>query len=108
MFARERLARMICADTNTFSGEDARLAAESVLSTQSECLESSLRRVAERLPTAPQSIITSGAGEFLTRRLCDHCWPAASTISLAKQIGVEASRCAPAHALAVLAREMFE
>jgi len=105
-FARERLARMICADTALFDDDDARLAAERVREAQVTQIKRAVAQVATSMQCEPESIVTSGAGEFLADHLCRQTWPTARLVSLTGRIGREASRCAPAHALAVLAREM--
>ena len=105
LFARERLARMVCADAATFSDKDARHASESVRDVQLAMLLSAVQQVAAGMTAVPQQFVISGAGEFLARRLVERHWPTGRVISLADELGAEASACAPAHALAVLARE---
>jgi uncharacterized hydantoinase/oxoprolinase family protein len=53
----------------------------------------------------PVSVVVSGEGEFLARRVIEHVAPMACLISLRELLGPKVSRAAPAHALAVLARE---
>lgn len=105
-FAHERLARMICADATVFNDHDARLAAERIRESQMDQISRAVQQVATSMGCEPESIVTSGAGVFLAAGLCRQTWPAARLVSLAKQVGHEASQNAPAHALAVLAREM--
>ena len=50
-------------------------------------------------------LVISGRGEFLARRMLDKIKLKANVVSLTRELGPELSRCAPAHALAVLARE---
>ena len=53
-------------------------------------------------------MIVSGAGEFLARQVATAAFPeigAAHILSLNDQLGPEASACAPAYAVAVLAAE---
>jgi hypothetical protein len=54
----------------------------------------------------PQSVLVSGAGEFLAREIAQGTLPCCPVRSLADEIGPEASRSAPAHTLAILAREI--
>jgi probable H4MPT-linked C1 transfer pathway protein len=107
--ARARLARMICADRTVFSEADSRQAARHIADEQLALLEHAARRVIERRVAKcegrPTCIIVSGQGEFLARRLVARLGLDARIVSLADELGPSASRCAPAHALAVLARE---
>jgi probable H4MPT-linked C1 transfer pathway protein len=67
--ARDRLARMVAADRDGFSEDDAidlaRAAAESLL----RRLESCAYRVCQNTIGKPDVVVASGAGEFLGRRL---------------------------------------
>jgi len=54
---------------------------------------------------APQLAIISGQGEFLAREALEFLQISCPVVSLGKELGGPVSRCAPAHALAVLARE---
>lgn len=103
--ARDRLARMICADRDMFSEEDALAAAAAVARGQLSKLGIAARNVLRRLPDPPGTIIVSGQGEFLARRLCERLQVNATIVSLADKFGAEVSHVAPAHALAVLAKE---
>jgi probable H4MPT-linked C1 transfer pathway protein len=101
-----RLARMRCADAESFSLEDARGLAQETRNRQLAMLRDAWQRVTHRLPEAPPVAIVAGSGEFLAHRLLDLLGVRA--ISLAAEIGVAASTAACAHALAHLAREMHE
>jgi probable H4MPT-linked C1 transfer pathway protein len=106
--AHARMARMICADTTLFSEADAEVAASAVRDAQLAMLETAARNVAARLGQPPQTLILSGQGEFLLRQLAARLpWPC-EVLSLTEELGAEVSRCAPAHALAVLARETWQ
>ena len=105
-FARTRLARMLAADTEEFNHRDAVQLAQAAANAQAEQLAAGIRQVIESLSAAPQKIIFSGHGEFLARRSLDILHMTLPTVSLTKEFGVAVSRCAPAHALAVLAREL--
>jgi len=104
-FARQRLARMICADAATFTLSDAWQAAEAVRREQLTHLREAITQVLTRQPVRPECAVTSGAGEFLARELLARLSPAFHAISLTRKLGQCVSICAPAHALAVLARE---
>lgn len=103
--ARDRLARSICADRTMFDEADARAAATTIARAQLAKIAVAAQGVLRRLPAAPSTVIISGQGEFLARQLVDRMKLSATVVSLNDQLGPELSRAAPAHALAVLARE---
>lgn len=104
-YALARLARMVCADADSFTAEDARQVAAAVREAQLELLSMAVAKVVERLGSPPQTLITSGHGEFLLRHLTGRLAWHADVLSLTDELGPAVSRCGPAHALAVLARE---
>jgi len=103
--AHARLARSICADTTMFSWDDARRAAAAVRDAQLALLESAARRVLGRLEVSPQTVVLAGHGEFVARHFLERLDYAGPVISLTDELGPQVSRCATAHALAVLANE---
>jgi len=103
--AHARLARSICADTTMFTWDDAQRAAAVVREAQLEMLESAVRRVLRRSDDLPQTVVLTGHGEFVGRQLLDRLGYSGTVISLTDKLGTQVSRCATAHALAVLARE---
>ncbi len=103
--ATERLARSICADGQWFDADDAREAAMAVRARQLELLTAAVQQVLGRQTSPPSTIVLSGAGEFLGRQLVERLGFNGSVVSLTEKLGPQASRCAPAHALAVLASE---
>jgi probable H4MPT-linked C1 transfer pathway protein len=103
--ALARLARMVCTDADSFTAEDACQAAATVRETQLELLQAAVDKVVTRLGAPPKTVITSGHGEFLLRHLLARLPWHADVLSLTEELGPAVSRCAPAHALAVLARE---
>jgi len=103
--ARGRLARMICADPADFSEADALAAAQAVADAQRDILVAALRRVLDRLRDPPECVILSGHGDFLARPALARLAVSSRIVSLAEQLGVAVARCAPAHAVAVLAHE---
>jgi uncharacterized hydantoinase/oxoprolinase family protein len=103
--ARARLARMICADEATFNHRDAVILAQSVADAQAGRLASAIQRVVSFLPSPPMACVISGHGEPLARRALTETMFAPQIVSLTEKLGAKVSRCAPAHALAVLAQE---
>jgi probable H4MPT-linked C1 transfer pathway protein len=106
--ARTRLARMVCADASVFTDDDAHRAGVAIRESQLEMLATAANRVIARMPATPRTIILSGHGEFLGRTLLSRlAWGGTrpEVLSLNKALGPQISRCAPAHALAVLAEE---
>lgn len=103
--ALARLARMVCADADSYTAEDARQAAATIREAQLELLQTAVEKVVTRLGAPPKTVITSGHGEFLLRHLLDRLPWRANVLSLTEMLGPAVSRCAPAHALAVLASE---
>ncbi|MBI2826156.1 MAG: H4MPT-linked C1 transfer pathway protein [Planctomycetia bacterium] len=103
--ARDRLARSICADREMFSDADALAAATAIRTSQAAKIAIALRNVVGRMKPAPATIVLSGQGEFLARHVMDRMRLAANVVSLSAELGPGVSRCATAHALAVVCRE---
>jgi hypothetical protein len=103
--ARARLGRMICADENNFNHKDAVAIAQAVAESQTFLIGTALKRLIGEMPAPPESIIVSGHGEFLARRVIENLSLSATVVALSKLLGATVSRCATAHALAVLASE---
>jgi (4-(4-[2-(gamma-L-glutamylamino)ethyl]phenoxymethyl)furan-2-yl)methanamine synthase len=106
--ARDRLARMVAADRDGFTAEDAFQFARDA----EECLIERLHRAAERACTAsigpPSAAVISGSGSFLARRLTRRLIePDGPIISLKDAWGSVASSAGCAHALLTLAAERF-
>jgi probable H4MPT-linked C1 transfer pathway protein len=102
--ARERLARMICADREMLDQRDALAAARAIDEAQVQKIAQALRDVQRRLPAALGAVVISGQGEFLARRVLQHVGFSGRIVSLGEQLGPGISQAAPAHALAVLAQ----
>ncbi|MDC0936779.1 hydantoinase/oxoprolinase family protein [Pirellulales bacterium] len=102
--ARRRLGRMLCTEL-TF--DEAFAAAESIRRAQLGRLRHAWRNATSNRVAPPQCAVISGQGEFLARQLLEECESKLPVVSLHEQLGPTASRCAPAFALAVLARERF-
>ncbi len=103
--ARARLARMICAEGDDFNHRDAVVIAQAVARKHGEVTRRALQQVTAALPQPPVLAIVAGEGEFFARRIVKQVFAATRLMSLARKIGAGGSRCGPAHALAVLARE---
>jgi probable H4MPT-linked C1 transfer pathway protein len=103
--ARIRLARMICADGDDFNHRDAVVIAQAAARKQFDLTRTAIQKVAATLAERPATAIVAGEGEFLARRVIKKVFPDIKLVSLTRKIGAAASRCAPAHALAALARE---
>ena len=67
--ARDRLARMVGADREGFSEDDALEFSKGLDKALLDRLAEASRRVLESLSQAPNVVVTSGSGEFLARRL---------------------------------------
>lgn len=103
--ARDRLARSICADREMFNDTDALLMAEALAAAQLRKISAIATQLVARLVSPPTSAVICGRGEFLARRMLEQIKLDAKIVSLTQELGPELSQCAPAHALAVLARE---
>ena len=105
--ARDRLARMVGLDRDDFTPDDAVALARSADATLLDRLEGAAgRMLADSLGGWPSSVVISGTGEFLARRLADRlAAPGGSVASLAESWGAEASSAACAHALIRLLAE---
>lgn len=103
--AQTRLARMVCADRETFGQDDAVRLARTVQDVQIRLLCEAAGCVLERLDETPVGVLLSGCGEFLAKGIIEHLGVKLEVLSLGERLGAQVSQCAPAHALAVLARE---
>jgi probable H4MPT-linked C1 transfer pathway protein len=103
--ARGRLARMLCADAHEVREDEAVVMAREIASAQLTMVTQALAYVLSNQPQRPQQVLVVGQGEFLARRAMEQTKLQCPVISLADRLGPMVSRCAPAHALAVLASE---
>jgi probable H4MPT-linked C1 transfer pathway protein len=103
-----RLGRMIGAESDSFLDQDARALAEFVAGRQQRILSDAVLQIRDRIRRSVSTVIVCGQGEFLARRLIAACIASAKVLSLSHLIGALPSQCAPAHAVAVLARESME
>jgi probable H4MPT-linked C1 transfer pathway protein len=106
--SKRRLSRMICADEEAFNHRDAVLLAQAVRQEQHRAIVASARRVIDGMPAPPETFIICGQGEFLARQVVESLSDDSSIVHLSKEFGSLVSKCAPAHALAILAREATE
>ncbi len=104
-FAHARLARCLCADAAIFDIADAVAAARAIRDEQITRIAVAAVGVVARMKQPISTIIVSGQGEFLARRVVANMTLESPLVSLGDVLGMEVSRCATAHALAVLARE---
>ena len=105
--ARVRMARMLLADPDDVSIDQAAGAAEWCAAAQSRQVARALSRVSRGIGWQPTSVIVSGHGECLARRALQHIGWNAKIVSLPDQLGSDVSRVAPAHALAMIARGLL-
>lgn len=104
-FARQRLARQLCADADELRPDDFARIANTIRDVQHGELTRSIHAVTNRMPNPPSICVLSGSGEFLAEAVVRRVLPSCRMFSLTKEIGLQASACAPAHAIAVLAAE---
>jgi hypothetical protein len=105
--AHARLARMLCADAESATKEETRKLAERVLVRHIDSLASALAQVARTLPSWPQAVVASGAGEFLAPLAVENqtAFPPCRLLELSSKLGKNVSACACAYAVAILAAE---
>lgn len=107
-FARERLARSVCADRAMFDDRDAQAVAAVVRQSQIRRLAEAFARVTPPMPAPPRLVVLAGRGEFLARDVLRKAGWVGSCAGLSDEIGAAASDVAPAFALAHLARDAGE
>lgn len=103
--ARTRIGRMICADDTEFHHRDAVQIATQIGVAQCARVIHAMKKLVATLPVRPEVVVTSGRGEFLARQALRKVLAEAEVVSLNRKLNKKVSRCATAHALAVLARE---
>lgn len=103
-----RLARIVGEDGNTLSSEDIESMAEAIYESQVERVRQAMTLVARSLNGRTiESIILSGHGDFLIEDALEKNQWKLRRVRLSEKLGPIMSRCAPAHAVAVLAQEAF-
>ncbi len=106
--ARDRLARMIGADREGFSADDALAFAQDADRCLMRRLEHAVERACQPAIGRPAAAVVAGSGEFLARRLAQQVIePGGTIIGLNEAWGAVASSGGCAHALAALACERF-
>jgi probable H4MPT-linked C1 transfer pathway protein len=98
-FARERLARIVCADRELLDDVAIGRIADYVAAAQVARVAHALARVLARHPGAP-CVVTTGLGAFLADRAARRV--GLEPVSLARALGDEGSRSAPAAGVALL------
>jgi probable H4MPT-linked C1 transfer pathway protein len=118
-FAHARIARMIGGDATTVGQAETLELAGMAADTQSKLLQSALMRQEYRVTNLSKELtgqrwwaITSGSGEFLARRAVESSHGVQlqwlnydDVLSLTDRLGPGVSECAPAFAVATLAKE---
>lgn len=109
-FALARLARMLGADREVLEDEAIIRFAKQVDARIGEIIESAIEAAyfGQQKPPGLSTVVVSGAGEFLARRVLERFSrkaPGASIVSLNQLLNPAVSACAPAYAIAILATE---
>ncbi len=103
--SRLRMARVIAADAEEFNHRDAVVMAEYIAAEQQRQIVEALQKVVGAMPEKPTGFVVSGQAEVLAIAAIEGAGLKGQLVSLKSKIGAGLSRVAPAHALAVLARE---
>ena len=102
--AHARLAHMLCGDARTIGTEEARSLAQRALDVQIDHLARAVDHVAGNMSESPGTVVLSGSGEFLARRVLDQARiRAGRLVSLSERWGPGLSQAACAYAVAQLA-----
>jgi probable H4MPT-linked C1 transfer pathway protein len=102
--ARGRLARMLLADPEQVTEDEAMAMAAWCAARQARQVARALGRVAASCGWQPATIVLSGHGGCLARRALVHLGWSARLVSLPDLLGADVSRAAPAQAVALIAR----
>ncbi|MCE9630974.1 MAG: hypothetical protein K8S94_09735 [Planctomycetia bacterium] len=103
--ARIRIARSMLVEPAELTVGDAVCAARWCAEVQSRAIARAIDRVARTRGWRPREIVISGHGERLARMALARLGWTVDTLSLPTTLGAAVSRSAPAHALALIARE---
>jgi probable H4MPT-linked C1 transfer pathway protein len=101
-FAGERIARVICADSELLDESAVTRIADSVAAEQIAIIAAAIQRARSRHPSIQAAVVT-GLGEFIARDAARAA--GLDVVSLADDLGVDASRYAPAAAVALRCAE---
>lgn len=105
--AVRRLGRMLAADELEFSAADAQSLAAQFATAQRTMLVTAIEKVIAAQSQPVEQALLSGHGEFLAVAALATARLRVPVFFLSDTIGTESARSAPAHALAVLAREIL-
>lgn len=103
-FARERLARVVCADRELLDDRALDRIADAVAEAQISRTVEAITRVRQRHPTLSTGVV-AGAGDFLAASAAQGA--GLRVRRLGDELGTDASRSAPAAAVALLLAETF-
>lgn len=101
IFARQRMARMLCADLATFDQADGEAVSHEVVRLLQQQLSEAVRSVNGE--DSVERVVLSGGGAWLAEEPIAKCLPSARVFSLADEIGAAESKCAGSEAVAFLA-----
>lgn len=102
--ARIRLARTMLLDPESFTADDARVAAGWIAAAQARQVARALARVARISGWKPDGIVLSGHGDALASQVIEQIGWHPRIVTLGSHLSPALSRVAPAHALAMIAR----
>jgi probable H4MPT-linked C1 transfer pathway protein len=105
-FAKCRLARQICADTDEIPESSFEVMASAIRDSQLAAVTDAIAAVSAG-SDGPGCCVTSGSGEFLAREALAELGTASGLTSLRDEFGSAGSQSAPGLAVAILAREAF-
>ena len=98
-FCGERLARVICADSELIDSTAISRIADAIADAQLACIASAIEKVSRRVPSLSTAVV-GGLGAFLAESAA--LAAGLSVTHLASQLGADAARVAPAAAVALL------
>jgi probable H4MPT-linked C1 transfer pathway protein len=98
-FCGERLARVICADSELLDDEGTARLADAVASAQVDRVSAAIARVIHRHPSLRTAVVT-GLGAFIAEDAAHAA--GLEVLRLSAELGDAAARCAPAAAVALL------
>ena len=98
--SRDRLARSVGADRETFTFGDAECLSRAVLHAQKRTIRDAAIEAARSLPGPPEAVVVSGEGERFLNEILSALWPDSRRIALSSILGPNGSEAACAVALA--------
>ena len=104
--ARVRIARTMLLEPDTFTLADAIEAAEAIATSQMLLIKDAIEPIMQH-QQKEACIVLSGQGETVARKVLSHMNWEPRTISLKHTYGDKISRVAPAHAVALIARQIL-